>query len=85
MAHDLKCYLCWKNETSDNHYYCYDCIQVLKRHLDLNINFVKNVQYADHCVSCGQFENRKIILMNEVVLICEICIMSELSDYDNNR
>ena len=69
MAHGSNCYCCWNNKTSDIHYYCYDCLLKLKNIFatnravfgDSEYGIIENPHHSEHCISCGEFESRRII------------------------
>jgi predicted nucleic acid-binding Zn ribbon protein len=90
MAHGLKCYCCGENITSDTHYYCYNCVKILKNMFDTNIadfggeyfEILENPHPSSHCISCGEFENRRII---DVRHICDKCVIEELIAYEQNK
>ncbi|MDP4091980.1 MAG: hypothetical protein Q8920_01315 [Bacillota bacterium] len=90
MAHSLKCYCCWKNATSNTHYYCFKCIKKLKKMFDNNIadfgdkcfEILENPHHSSHCISCGEFEDRRII---DVKCICNKCVMEELLAYEQEN
>ena len=87
MAHGLKCYCCWEKETSDTHYYCYECIKKLKHIFEVNravfddveYEILENPHHSAHCYRCCEWENRRII---DEKFICDKCVMEELKDYE---
>lgn len=86
MAFGRKCYCCGEAETSDTHFYCYSCVKELNEMFIKNravfgskhYEILDNPLYSDHCVSCGEHTNRRII---DVWHICEKCISNELAEY----
>jgi len=90
VAYGRKCYCCWKNATSETHYYCYECIQKLKLMFDNNkadfgnkyFEILDNPEHYDHCISCGEYENRRII---DIKHVCDKCVIEELIDYEEGR
>ena len=83
MAHGLTCYCCGKNETSDAHYYCRDCVVKLKNMFETNqIEISESPHHSYHCISCGEHENRRII---DELLICDKFVESELKQYEQER
>ena len=91
MAYDLKCYCCGNKFTSNDFYYCLECLVKLNEMFEKNVNVVKEPNYSNHCISCGEFENRKILyngnseyfpeIKGEGVPICDICVKEELNKY----
>ena len=93
MEEDMskKCYCCGINEISDEFFYCIDCLKKLKEMFDKNENIIDNPNSTEHCISCGEFENRKILWTGnsrcfpnhhgDGIPICNICVESELKKY----
>jgi len=82
MAHGLKCYCCGQAPTSEAHYYCRDCLAKLHIMFETNravlngvaYEIMENPHHSNHCVSCGEHENRRII---DALLICDKCVETE--------
>ena len=86
MAHGLKCYCCGHNPTPGAHYYCRNCLAKLKNMFETGravfdskeYEILENPHHSYHCISCGQHEDRRII---DVLLICDICVETEVLQY----
>lgn len=95
MAHGLKCYCCGTNNTSDDFYYCLECLEKLQQMFANNENVLSTPTHCDHCISCGEFENRKILWTGgskyflkhsgDGVPICDGCVEGELSRYGDTK
>ncbi len=87
-----KCYCCGINEISSEFFYCIACLKKLKEMFDNNENIIDNPNGTEHCISCGKFENRKILWTGnstyfsnhngDGIPICSICVESELKKYN---
>ena len=90
MAHGLKCYCCSQKEKSDAYYYCQDCLFKLKNMFGVNravfynkeYKIIENPHHSEHCISCGEFENRRII---DEMFICDKCVELELLQYEHEH
>lgn len=90
MAYGLKCYCCGVNKpNSPELYYCKSCLLILSKAFEANNKgILRNPQHYDHCISCGEWEDRRIIWTGHTALfpsikgagvpICECCIKEEL-------
>ena len=82
MAHGLKCYCCGITETGDR-YYCYECLKKLKAIFESECcNILETTHHSQHCNSCGEWENRRII---EEVHVCDKCVKQELLEYEQEH
>lgn len=91
MAHGLKCYCCGENNTSDEFYYCLQCLKKLQIMFNSNKNLINDPQHYNHCISCGEFKNRKILYTggscsfpdhgDDGIPICNRCVEDELKRY----
>ncbi len=90
-----KCYCCGINEISSEFFYCIECLKKLKEMFDNNENIIDNPNGTEHCISCGKFDNRKILWTGnsryfsnhngDGIPICSICVESELKKYKELR
>lgn len=81
------CYCCGVNKTIKENYYCHSCLKVLYWIFNTNIVGIENKPaHAEHCISCGQWENRRILWTGRTgyfnhqgdgVSICEWCVHEE--------
>jgi hypothetical protein len=90
MAYGMNCYCCGVNPTSEEHFYCCDCLVKLDKILrgiemcfnGEEVNIYINPSHAYHCVSCGEHDNRRIIVSQAYAwFICDKCVESELLQY----
>ncbi len=90
MGHGLKCYCCCINDPILNDsYYCEICLQKLSKAFKDNVyGIIDKPKHMEHCISCGEWEERRIILtgrgglfssqVGDGVPICERCVRKEL-------
>lgn len=50
--------------------------------LTLNENIVSNPGWGNHCIICGEYEERKIVDLPDCGPICDICIKEESDRYE---
>ena len=81
MAHGLKCYCCGVNATGDR-YYCHQCLKELQDIFNTDsYEILHKPDSTEHCNSCGEWENRKII--NKLCsYICDKCVVEKLLQYE---
>ncbi|MGY3777081.1 hypothetical protein [Isobaculum melis] len=82
------CYCCGIKKTTNENDYCDSCLKSLSRIFSTNAVAIEDKPvHADHCISCGQWENRRILWTGRTayfnhpgdgVPICEWCIQEEL-------
>ena len=88
MAYDRPCYDCGdRSPIKPELYYCKDCLQKLKYMLDNGEGVLEEPTAGDHCISCGQYENRRILYTGKSTLfskhagdgipICDRCVEQE--------
>ena len=86
-----RCYCCGLRNVQGEHYYCLDCLSKLQRlFVEDGPGIVKNPQHQEHCISCGQWEERRILWTGRTgvfdhagdgVPICEKCVAEEVACY----
>ncbi len=81
MAYGLKCYCCGLAYTTNEFFYCIECLQKLKMMFDNAEGVIEKPGHMNHCISCGEYENRRIVYVNDVTPICEMCVADELGRY----
>ena len=91
MAHGRKCYCCGENEPiQEVSYYCQSCLLKLSKILNTNERgIISKANYSEHCGSCGQWENIRIIMTGNTIdfshhqgdgiPICENCVIEEMN------
>lgn len=92
MAFGLPCYCCGIAKTSEDHFYCKECLVKLEYAFECKKGVVALPIHPDHCVSCGEFEDRVILWTGKTdvfsskdgygVPICKECVQEELLMYE---
>lgn len=85
MAAGQKCYCCGIAETTDELFYCYDCLQKMKIMFDNNINVIEHPMHQEHCISCGEWENRRIVYPHQATFVCDRCVEREMKKYKDEE
>ena len=88
MAFGKKCYCCGNVYPKDNLYYCEECLMKLNKAFETGKGVLYNPKPYDHCISCGQYEDRKIVYTGntgffpdhprDMSPICDKCVQEEL-------
>lgn len=88
MAFGRKCYCCGVDDpVSSESFYCKSCLVKLSKAFKDNSEGVLNFpKHIDHCISCGQWEDRRIVYTGlfsdhsgDVGMpICDKCVEEEL-------
>lgn len=60
MAFGEKCYCCGKVYPRDDLFYCEECLMKLSKAFETGEGVVFNPKHYDHCISCGEYKNRKM-------------------------
>ena len=91
MAFGKKCYCCGKVYPRDDLFYCDECLMKLSKAFETGEGVVFNPKHYDHCISCGEYKNRKIVYTGNTGLfpthpkdsvpICDNCVQEELKKY----
>lgn len=81
------CYCCGERFAEGDGYYCRDCLLKLKRlFAQESPGIVAEPKLQEHCISCGQWEERRILWTGQTGLfdhegdgvpICEKCVEEE--------
>lgn len=90
MAYGLKCYCCGINApVSSELYLCKSCLLLLsEKFQEKSSDILENPKHFNHCVCCGEWENRRIVYTGSIkifsehagdgVPICDRCVEEEL-------
>ena len=81
------CYWCGEQPAEGSGYYCRDCLVTLQRLFDDGgPGIVETPAFWEHCISCGQWEDRRILWTGRTgafahggdgVPICDKCVAEE--------
>lgn len=93
MAYGRKCYCCGETYPAFSPlYYCKACLMKLEQAFAAGRGVLPQPKHSDHCISCGEYEDRKILYTGETgffpaqlgggVPICEKCVREELGLYE---
>ena len=95
MAFGKKCYCCEEVYPKDVLFYCEECLMKLSKAFKTGEGVVLNPKHYDHCISCGEYENRKIVYTGNTRLfpthpkdsvpICDKCVQEELKNTEKSE
>ncbi len=93
MAFRKKCYCCDEAYPNANLFYCKKCLDLLSKAFETGQGVLSNPEDMDHCVSCGEYEDRQIVYTGNsgffpthpkgFIPICSKCVQTELEKYEN--
>lgn len=68
----MECYVCSKK--LDKEYLCEQCVNLILKMLEANTHVISNPKWENHCLICGEYEDRVIIDVPNCGPICGKCL-----------
>lgn len=80
-----RCIICNKELEVKDIYLCQNHtmeLQEIRLNGELDSNIFVNPTFNEHCMICGEWKNREMILIQGSIYICNRCLDSALNEYN---
>jgi hypothetical protein len=68
----MECFIC--SEKLKKRHLCNQCSNLVDKMLETKSNIIKNPEWINHCLICGEYEERVIVDVSNCGPICDKCI-----------
>lgn len=75
------CYICNEQVTVKDIWLCKEHAFNLNRHFESGFCLIKKPEFANHCMICGEWENRIILQIPDNAPYCNVCIDNAINAY----